>query len=83
MGRLWHEFLRARSVRYRCQDCERSFFLNRQEVPVLLPKKTVYCWRCGGDLDRRRDRDWLDSLMRLLGLRAYSCRGCNATRYHV
>jgi hypothetical protein len=79
--RLWHEFLRAQSVRYRCRDCERTFVVDRQQRAVLLPKRTIYCWRCGGDIDRRRNRNWIDKIMRMAGLRAYSCRGCNATRY--
>ena len=80
--RLWHEFVRAQAIRYRCRDCERTFILNRQGKAILLPKKTTFCWRCGGDIDRRRTRNWFDATMRIIGLRAYSCRGCNATRYH-
>src|SRR5690348_6446001 len=65
--RLWHEWVRAQPVRYRCRDCERAFIRDGKGQTVLLPKRTVYCWRCGGDIDRRRARNGLDTLMRILG----------------
>lgn len=78
--RLWHESLRGRPPLLRCRDCEVSFCRKRGEW-AIEPRATRYCWRCGGDLDRRRARTLPDRLLHLIGVRLYSCRGCNANRH--